>query len=80
MAVNVTGDSDTTGAIAGNLLGAERGVHEIPDEWLAVLELRALITEIADDLASSPKWRLDKDGAGLDQTRVAYWLNRYPMD
>ena len=53
IAVNHDGDSDSTGAIAGNLLGALHGVQAIPDEWLTALELRAVIDEIALDLYTS---------------------------
>ena len=50
MAVNHDGDSDSTGAIAGNLLGARDGINGIPAEWLKELELRAVIDEVATDL------------------------------
>ena len=49
-AVNHDGDSDSTGAITGNILGAYLGVGAIPDEWLEKLELREVITQLADDL------------------------------
>lgn len=49
-AVNHDGDSDSTGAITGNILGAYLGVGAIPRDWLAKLELREVITELADDL------------------------------
>lgn len=50
LAVNHSGDSDSTGAIAGNLLGAARGLAAIPDAWLEALELRDALTTLADDL------------------------------
>jgi ADP-ribosylglycohydrolase len=40
LAVNHGGDSDSTGAVAGNLLGASLGEAAIPARWLATLELR----------------------------------------
>lgn len=49
-AVNHDGDSDSTGAIAGNILGAVLGVSAIPEEYLAPLELRDLIEETARKL------------------------------
>ena len=55
-AVNHDGDSDSTGAIAGNLLGAMFGAKAIPDAWLAPLELRSVISEIANDLYSFRDW------------------------
>ncbi|MFN8994459.1 MAG: ADP-ribosylglycohydrolase family protein [Pseudomonadota bacterium] len=51
LAVNHDGDSDSTGAIAGHLLGLMHGVQDIPRDWLAPLELRELIVQVADDLA-----------------------------
>ena len=38
LAVNHDGDSDSTGAITGNLLGAIMGAESIPSRWLAPLE------------------------------------------
>lgn len=47
-AVTHNGDSDSTGAIAGNILGAWLGVRGIPAHWLARLEMR----EVIDDMAT----------------------------
>ncbi|KAA0873513.1 ADP-ribosylglycohydrolase family protein [Nitrincola tapanii] len=58
LAVNHDGDSDSTGAIAGNLLGTLHGVASIPNAWLEPLELRDVITAMADDLHSSPNWHV----------------------
>lgn len=49
-AVNHGGDSDTTGAICGNIVGARDGVDAIPARWLERLELRRFITGSALDL------------------------------
>ena len=49
-AVAHSGDSDSTGAITGNLLGASLGVGALPAAWLEVLELRDVIDRIATDL------------------------------
>ena len=49
-AVNHNGDSDSTGAIAGNIIGAQVGLFGIPAKYTEKLELRDLIIEIADDL------------------------------
>ena len=48
--VNHDGDSDSTGAVTGNILGAYLGVDAIPDYYLKDLELRDIIEEIAEDL------------------------------
>ncbi len=50
LAVNHGGDSDSTGAIAGNIAGALSGPAAIPARWLARLELRGAIETIAADL------------------------------
>ncbi len=56
LAVNHDGDSDSTGAIVGNLLGAVHGTSVIPDKWLELLELKEVISEIADDLYDFKDW------------------------
>jgi len=50
LAVNHTGDSDSTGSLIGQLLGARDGPDAIPPEWLDRLEARDIIEHIADDL------------------------------
>jgi len=49
-AVNHSGDSDSTGCIAGALLGTALGVEAIPPTWLAQLESSSGIRALADDL------------------------------
>ena len=49
-AVNHDGDSDSTGAVTGNLLGASLGLSGIPQKYQHALELRKVILELADDL------------------------------
>lgn len=76
LAVNHSGDSDSTGAITGNILGALHGAGEppyydlkrlslIPHYWLERLELKETIAEIAEDLLIGFK-------TGDD------WWNKYP--
>jgi ADP-ribosylglycohydrolase len=50
LAVNHGGDSDSTGAVTGNILGALLGAGAIPSRFTADLELRDLIEETATDL------------------------------
>lgn len=50
IAVLHSGDSDSTGSIAGNLLGAMYGVDQIPDRLVGELELAEAIRQIAVDL------------------------------
>lgn len=49
-AVNHSGDSDSTGAIAGNIIGAKLGASAIPSKYLQNLECRDLIYLLAEDL------------------------------
>lgn len=57
------GDSDTTGAIVGGLVGATAGANSIPSEWLdgliewprSVAWMRRLASALADDLRSGRK-------------------------
>ncbi|MCQ8834526.1 ADP-ribosylglycohydrolase family protein [Streptomyces malaysiensis] len=52
LSVNHSGDSDSTGSICGNLLGAHHGDLRLPPSWLARIEGRGTIAELADDFAS----------------------------
>ncbi|SDC86311.1 ADP-ribosylglycohydrolase family protein [Actinokineospora iranica] len=70
LAVNHSGDSDSTGSICGNLLGAVHGVDAIPRPWLDELELREVIETLGRDalIEFSPANSLN------DPT----WRDRYP--
>jgi len=76
LAVNHSGDSDSTGSITGNLLGAAAGVEAIPARWLAHLELRPIIEALADDLGAFPDWRLRNQS---DAEERAFYATRYPI-
>jgi len=49
-AVNHQGDSDSTGAVTGNILGAYLGLSKLPEEYLNHLELKETILKVAKDL------------------------------
>ena len=49
-AVNHGGDSDSTGAVTGNILGAAIGYEAIPQYYKDDLEMHNLILHMADDL------------------------------
>lgn len=49
-AVNHSGDSDSTGAVTGNILGALVGYEAIEDKWKKDLECADVILEVADDI------------------------------
>lgn len=63
LAVNHSGDSDSTGAIAGNILGGLFGVEAIPHHWLAQLELRDEIAHLAEDMHAAATGSMDPDAA-----------------
>ena len=59
------GDSDSTGIIAGDILGAVFGKDAIPANWLTRLEMRAELEALANELFTV--YRADQA-----------WLQRYP--
>ncbi len=70
-AVNHSGDSDSTGAVTGNILGAWLGCGAIEDKWKRGLELRDVILEMADDLCyGCPVEEYHED-------RDPRWLRKY---
>jgi ADP-ribosylglycohydrolase len=76
LAVNHDGDSDSTAAIAGNLLGALHGVDNIPRKWLSGLELGSAIAALADDLATYPDWPIGEFEP--ESEAAGFWVRRYP--
>lgn len=50
IAVNHDGDSDSTGAICGNILGALYGIAALPTAWVQNLELKEFILAMSDRL------------------------------
>jgi len=75
LAVNHGGDSDSTGAICGNLLGARDGVFAIPPTLLRDLEAREIMVQLADDFALESTAPPSDDGCG---GATDAWLERYP--
>jgi ADP-ribosylglycohydrolase len=53
LAANISGDSDSVASIAGGILGARLGTRAIPAEWVARLENREYLTDLADRLAAN---------------------------
>ena len=76
IAVNHSGDTDSTGAICGNLLGARFGEECLPGEWLADLEARELIETVAGDLALQFGSLWDEDAPTPEEFGPD--LDRYP--
>ncbi len=50
LAVNLGEDSDTTGAVYGQIAGAFYGANAIPRNWVSVLARRNLIVDFADQI------------------------------
>ena len=69
--VNHDGDSDSTGAVTGNILGTRLGYGAIPRKFLEKLELRNVIMEIADDLFQD--CRISEHGGYYDPL----WESKY---
>ena len=69
--VNHKGDSDSTGAVAGNILGALVGYDAIEEKWKTDLELLDVILEIADDLYYSRRAGED------DHKQDPEWISKY---
>ncbi|GAA1609189.1 ADP-ribosylglycohydrolase family protein [Nocardia ninae] len=69
LSVNHSGDSDSTGAVAGNLIGAMHGVSALPMDWVSTVEGRDVLIQVADDLVMN-------FGVG-DRSALAA---RYPVD
>ncbi|MFR7767702.1 MAG: ADP-ribosylglycohydrolase family protein [Oscillospiraceae bacterium] len=68
-AVNHCGDSDSTGAVTGNILGALLGYDAIDKVWTRDLELRDVILELADDLDRRRECLQDRRNIDRDWTQ-----------
>lgn len=69
--VNHDGDSDSTGAVTGNLMGALLGFDSIPEYYVKNLELKDIILELAEDLSSSIPV------GEYNENNDEYWLSKY---
>ncbi len=72
--VNHSGDSDSTGAITGNILGAYLGISNIPNKFLEKLELSKIIEEVAEDLFNDCPVSEYADNSSKEAKR---WLEKY---
>lgn len=75
LAVNHDGPSAAAGALTGGLLGALHGETALPPGWLAELEGRPTVLELADDFAMEMTQGPALHGPGGSS---AAWLARYP--
>ncbi len=62
--VNHGGDSDSTGAVTGNMLGAWVGYESIDEKWKKNLEISEVIQEMAEDIIL------------CSQSTSATWINK----
>ncbi|MCA1196074.1 ADP-ribosylglycohydrolase family protein [Saccharopolyspora sp. 6V] len=69
LAVNHSGNSATTGAVCGSLVGAQSGAAKIPDRWRTELELHDVIEQLAHDASLE---------FGPHPPEAADWTTRYP--
>ncbi len=76
-AVNHDGDSDSTGAVLGNILGTYLGEQAIPESYLAPLECREVIEEVADDLCCGVPDGLDAESGEGRDAESQRWLQKY---
>ena len=70
-AVNHNGDSDSTGAVTGNILGALLGFEAIESKWKNNLELSEILDEMSLDLCH---------GCAMNEFghyRDAIWISKY---
>ncbi|GAA1500817.1 ADP-ribosylglycohydrolase family protein [Kitasatospora kazusensis] len=75
LAVNHSGDSDSTGSICGQLLGALHGETALPPVLLAELEGRGTLLELADDFVLELLHGPELHGA----EHPTAWAERYPV-
>lgn len=69
-AVNHSGDSDSTGAITGNLVGFLLGERGIPEKWIRNLMYADIVREMGEDLYT---------GCPSDyHTRDEQWWRKFP--
>lgn len=71
VAVNHDGDSDSTGAVCGNIMGAMLGLEGIDAKWAEGLEMADLVLEVAKDLCDD--CQMDEYGHYLDEA----WMAKY---
>lgn len=76
-AVNHSGDTDSTGSICGNLLGALHGETSIPARWTNALDGRDIVASVADDCVIWTTRYPVVDGG--DPALEQYFFDRYVL-
>lgn len=67
LSVNHSGDTDTVGAITGNILGLLHGERAIPLKWWSNVDMGQVVTQVAEDLHTE-----------VPASRGDYWWEKYP--
>jgi hypothetical protein len=78
IAVNHSGDSDSTGSICGNIMGAFLGERALPSRWVQQVELSDVIREISVDMVTN--FPPDSEDRTPEETKAltdAFW-DKYP--
>lgn len=70
-AINHNGDSDSTGALAGNIMGVYLGYNSIPKYYIDHLELKEVIYELGEDLSTPIPV------GEYNENNDECWLNKY---
>lgn len=79
-AVNHKGDSDSTGAVTGNIVGANVGISGIPNKFTERLELQDVILELAKDLYDDCPMQSEYDMENWSwEWEHKYIANDYPI-
>ena len=73
-AVNHSGDSDSTGAVCGNIMGCLLGREAIPAKFTDSLELRDVIEEMAHDLSTGC---IISEYEPCDTPEKQRWMDKY---
>lgn len=70
LAVTHNGDTDSTGAITGNIVGLYCGERKIPEDWIKNLEMNEFIKQIAIDIYREKE---------IDSFTIDFqWNEKYP--
>ncbi len=72
--VNHSGDTDSTGSICGNLLGAHLGAEAIDREWVAGLDGAVLVRAVGMDVA---QWVIERPPADVPDERFERLFRLY---
>jgi hypothetical protein len=81
VSVHHSGDSDSTGAVCGTIVGALLGVEALPVDRLAELKLREVLQQMALDCVAEfggPEFGMGGD-QDAGQPTDEDWMHRYPV-